>query len=434
MPADILQYAIALGAVEQCGYDTADCSGPADCTALPDDSLKLSCVAGFNYKCSGDSIDVEYYAKTDCSDDVSAECNIGELMPSGCHKPYKIGECALLYSVTIGDSTLAASIKYTGSCPAGSDDDPCFSREAEACRILDMSASPSDAFRACYDEPTLKAAERVPMPALSAGDYVLSTGKDLAYEFTRIIVNQHRVEDQVRPPPVPAIAHFPPMRSSRRAVPPNAAHARANPRPPDSNAPLWTLAAQKRSGVVKITHVNGELSLTPDHVLLVDGEWAAARTVKVGSSLSGSIVTAVSQGFGGIINPVTTNGMIVAAGPTGKPVVSSAYPEWIAEYMLEQNNGYYPLPVSMSSMLAYFFPATVQAYWDEILEHAFAANQQRLNSALLGLPTAFVAPIMFVLDLVCSAGLLLFALANAKVIATLVAVVAVARARRVAKA
>ena len=190
------------------------------------------------------------------------------------------------------------------------------------------------------------------------------------------------------------------------------------------------MAAQKRSGVVKITHVNGELSLTPDHVLLVDGEWAAARTVKVGSSLSGSIVTAVSQGFGGIINPVTTNGMIVAAGPTGKPVVSSAYPEWIAEYMLEQNNGYYPLPVSMSSMLAYFFPATVQAYWDEVLEHAFAANQKALNA----IPTPFVAPIMFVLDLVCSAGLLLFALANAKVIATLVAVVAVARARRVAKA
>ena len=207
-------------------------------------------------------------------------------------------------------------------------------------------------------------------------------------------------------------------------------HARANPRPPDSNARLWTLAAQKRSGVVKITHVNGELSLTPDHVLLVDGEWAATRTVKVGSSLSGSIVTAVSQGFGGIINPVTTNGMIVAAGPTGKPVVSSAYPEWIAEYMLEQNNGYYPLPVSMSSMLAYLFPATVQAYWDEVLEHAFAANQKALNA----IPTPFVAPIMFVLDLVCSAGLLLFALANAKVIATLVAVVAVARARRVAKA
>ena len=138
-----------------------------------------------------------------------------------------------------------------------------------------------------------------------------------------------------------------------------------------------------------------------------------SRPVQVGSSLSGSKVTAISHGVGGIINPVTVSGMIVAAGATGGPVISSAYPEWIAEYMLEQNNGYYPLPVSMSSMLAYLFPATVQAYWDEILEHAFAANQQRLNSALLGLPTAFVAPIMFVLDLVCSAGLLLFALANA---------------------
>ena len=208
-------------------------------------------------------------------------------------------------------------------------------------------------------------------------------------------------------------------------------------------------------------------------MLLVDGQWAAAHTVKVcepatppmhhesspsslapppppppspypslsssypvqvGSSLSGSKVTAISHGVAGVINPVTVSGMIVAAGATGGPVVSSAYPEWIATYMLEQNNGYYPLPVSMSNALAYLFPATAQAYWDEVLEHAFAANQQRLGSAKLGLPTALVAPIMFVLDLLCSAGLLLFALANAKVIAALTAVAVVARARRVAKA
>ena len=155
---------------------------------------------------------------------------------------------------------------------------------------------------------------------------------------------------------------------------------------------------------------------------------------QVGSSLSGSKVTAISHGFAGVINPVTVSGTIVAAGATGRPVVSSTYPEWIAQYMLEQNNGYYPLPVSMSNMLAYLFPATAQAYWDEVLEHAFAANQQRLGSAKLGLPTALVAPIMFVLDLLCSAGLLLFALANAKVIAALTAVAVVARARRVAKA
>ena len=155
---------------------------------------------------------------------------------------------------------------------------------------------------------------------------------------------------------------------------------------------------------------------------------------QVGSSLSGSIVTTISHGFAGIINPVTVSGTIVAAGATGRPVVSSAYPEWIAEYMLESNNGYYPLPISMANLLSYLFPVTAQAYWDEVLEHAFAANQQRLGSAKLGLPTALVAPIMFVLDLLCSAGLLLFALANAKVLAALAAVAVVARARRVAKA
>ena len=126
--------------------------------------------------------------------------------------------------------------------------------------------------------------------------------------------------------------------------------------------------------------------------------------------------------------------MIVAAGATGRPVVSSTYPEWIAQYMLEENNGYYPLPASMSNMLAYLFPATAQAYWDEVLEHAFAANQARLGSAKINLPPALVAPIMLVLDLLCSAGLVFYALANAKVLAALTAVAVVARARRVAKA
>ena len=62
---------------------------------------------------------------------------------------------------------------------------------------------------------------------------------------------------------------------------------------------------------------------------------------QVGSSLSGSKVTTISHGVSGVINPVTVSGMIVAAGATGRPVVSSAYPEWIAQYMLEENNGYY---------------------------------------------------------------------------------------------
>ena len=33
--------------------------------------------------------------------------------------------------------------------------------------------------------------------------------------------------------------------------------------------------------MLKIAHADGEIELTPDHVLLVDGQWAPAHTVKV---------------------------------------------------------------------------------------------------------------------------------------------------------
>ena len=38
-------------------------------------------------------------------------------------------------------------------------------------------------------------AERVKMIALAGGDYVLSAGKELAYEFTRVIINQHKLNE-----------------------------------------------------------------------------------------------------------------------------------------------------------------------------------------------------------------------------------------------
>ena len=138
--------------------------------------------------------------------------------------------------------------------------------------------------------------------------------------------------------------------------------------------------------MVKITHANGELALTPDHVLLVDGEWAAARTVKVGSSVSGSNVTAISQGFAGVVNPLTTNGRIIGAGPTGHPIVASTYPEWIAGYMLHENSGIYPLPLSAGNLLTFLFPISVQTYYDEVLEGAFEANQAHLSAIKLRLP------------------------------------------------
>ena len=105
--------------------------------------------------------------------------------------------------------------------------------------------------------------------------------------------------------------------------------------------------------------------------------------------------------------------------------------------MLEQNNGYYPLPVSMSNMLAYLFPTTAQAVTgtrsSSMPSRPISSASARRSSACR--LRALVAPIMFVLDLLCSAGLVLFALvANAKVLAALGAVAVVANARRVVKA
>ena len=135
-----------------------------------------------------------------------------------------------------------------------------------------------------------------------------------------------------------------------------------------------------------------------------------------------------SHGFAGVVNPLTTNGMIVAAGPGGKPVVSSTYPEWIAGYMLDVS--VFPLPVSASNLLSYLFPASVQAFYDAHLEGAFAANQARLGAWKLGLPTALVAPVILAIDLLCAAGFVLYMLASPKALAALAAVAIVARARR----
>ena len=152
----------------------------------------------------------------------------------------------------------------------------------------------------------------------------------------------------------------------------------------------------------------------------------------MGSSLSGSTVTAVSRGVASIVNPLTTNGLIVAAGPTGRPVVASTYPEWIAGYML--NVAVFPLPVSFSNLLAYLFPVNMQAFYDEILEGAFEARVEAafsqaslgLGARSLGLSTVLVV----VVDALCATGFVLYALASGKAFAALLGVGAVAWARR----
>ena len=130
----------------------------------------------------------------------------------GCSVAYPLDQCVLLISI-FGSSH---HTKYTGSCPAVDDEESeeCFSRETEACRILDTSVTPSAAFRACFDEPAPTVAERVKMTALAGGDYVLSAGKELAYEFTRVIVNQHKLSKARRSTSIPARVPSHPPHSS----------------------------------------------------------------------------------------------------------------------------------------------------------------------------------------------------------------------------
>ena len=149
-------------------------------------------MASGKWTCSGNKVASERHATEDCSDDVSAECaDLMQATRGGCSITYTIGECEDHRATSLVDT------KLTGSCPG--EDEPCFSREAEACRIVDTSVAPFAAFRACFDEAAPTVAERVKMTALTGGDYILSAGKDQAYEFTRVIVNQHKLTEARRP-------------------------------------------------------------------------------------------------------------------------------------------------------------------------------------------------------------------------------------------
>ncbi len=223
---------------------------------------------------------------------------------------------------------------------------PCFARETTtACRVHDIAAPPADAYAQCFGEEGRGAAAlRVLMTSLSAGDYVLTQAADGALAHTRVILNQHKVA-----------------------------------RDSDASSPLLTLY-----------HDRGTLSLSPDHVLRVGGEFGPARTATAGAHLvagggAPARVSRVEVSRGGVVNPLTVSGTILAAGPAGAPVLASVYGEWIAEYVLGVAT--YPLPYSLASALAYLFPEHVQAYYDTVLEPPFLAGAAHLKSISAAAPS-----------------------------------------------
>ena len=81
--------------------------------------------------------------------------------------------------------------------------------------------------------------------------------------------------------------------------------------------------------MVQISHATGTLTLTPDHMLLVDGAYQPARNVKPGSLLEpASIVTAVAATNDAIVSPLTRSSTILAAGREAWSPAHQAQNRW----------------------------------------------------------------------------------------------------------
>jgi len=253
-------------------------------------------------------------------------------------------------------------------------DAPCFGREeTTACRLVDASVSAAAAYSHCFGASPTEGVERVRMSTLVSGDTVLSG----AASTTRVVVNQHT--------PQPAVS-----------------------------AHLLTLR-----------HAAGYLALTPDHVLLVDGAFAPARTVTPGSTLSGGeVVERVSHGFGAVINPITVDGKILAAGLEGQPVVAATANEWAADALLSPYARF-----SLAFSLSAAFPQTTQQYYDEYLEPIFNAAVPLLARTKASSSTPFVISCFAVGDLMMALGFVAFSLIKPAVLLTTAAALVVTARR-----
>ena len=235
---------------------------------------------------------------------------------------------------------------------AATSDAPCFAAETTtACKLVsDVTAA--EARRQCYDEAYDEAkradAELVLMKTLVAGDVVLAADAVGVVSLDRVIVNQHKAN------------------------------------------PLASL-------LLEVHHAEGMLSLTPYHVLLVDGAFVPAREAKPGSTLTltdgkAAVVERVTETHGAVINPVTTSGTVVADG-----VVATTHPEWTWPFR--------PLPLFYAASAT--FPATAQAYYDAVLEPLFDACGAQIKPAAIG-ASALVIPSILA-DATAAFGLALFA-------------------------
>jgi len=175
-------------------------------------------------------------------------------------------------------------------------------------------------------------------------------------------------------------------------------------------------AVSVKSSLLHIGTADATLSVTPDHVINVDGKFAAARTVGVGSKLGEQEVVRVTSSIGEIINPLTASGKILTQGG----LLATTYPEWIADFMLSST--LFPLPFSLSNAISYLFPETTQAFYDGVVESFVTAHHPMHLKAALPAP---LIPAAFALgDLALAVGFVAFSLASPMALVALAAVAA----------
>ena len=194
------------------------------------------------------------------------------------------------------------------------------------------------------------------MTELRAGDLVLSTPTEVA----RVVVNQHKPND-------------------------------------GTSSPL-----------IKLRHTRGSLTLTPDHVLMLDGKFVAANQARIGMTLSsGAVVEAISHSTGGIINPVTVSGTILVADAGGDPVVAMNGNVQFADFSL---SGY--AQYTLTYTLGGVFPAHSQAYHDGMLDPVLKFVTPYLAKSMVSLPLSLAYLLLMLGDAANAVGLGIYFLSH----------------------
>jgi len=205
---------------------------------------------------------------------------------------------------------------------------PCFSHSTLACVVEDETVDVQQSFDWCFGSQRTenRSSRLVPMTSLNAGHLVLTSTDSSSLEIARVVVNQHKKSHQT-------------------------------------------------SQMLAISHEDGVITCTPDHLLYVDGVRTAARNAHIGSHLlvpgRGAVsVRTIQVELGYIINPVTNKGTILATSK-GQPVLATTFSEKLSFFT---QSPYVPFPYSMFNAISVCFPNTFQAYYDTLLEPFFDAT------------------------------------------------------------